>query len=53
MILRGDTFIANLVVYLFKEFVIILLLLERVDLNLNYVCDIKVVYCFSLLVVIV
>ena len=45
-------FIAKLVVYLLEVFVIIWLLFERLDLNLNYVYDIELEYCFYLLVVI-
>ena len=45
-------FIASLVVYLLEEFVIIWLVFDMVDLNLNYVYDIELGYCFSLLVVI-
>ena len=45
-------FIASLFVYLLEKFVIIWLVFERVDLNLNYVYDIELGYCFSLLVVI-
>ena len=45
-------FIASLFVNLLEKFVIIWLVFERVDLNLNYVYDIELGYCFSLLVVI-
>ena len=53
---RGEIdFIAtnfSLVVCLYEEFVITLLIFEKVDWNLNYVYDIELGYCFSLLVVI-
>ena len=49
---REIHFIASLVVYLLDKFVIIWLVFDMVDLNLNYVYDIELGYCFSLLVVI-
>ena len=45
-------FIARLVVYLLEKCVIIWFVFETVNLNLNYVYDIELEYCFSLLVVI-
>ena len=49
MMLKGDTFYHHLE-FFFLFF--ILLVFERVDLNLKYVYDIEPGYCFSLLVVI-